>query len=96
MPDSKRWVCLGCGYMYDQDKGMAPQYPEGTPFSTLAEDDFSCPTCGFTADLFEPFEKSVWRSRPVEGSYHPGNDDSLSEALQEEQKEKSGRSEKTE
>ena len=76
--------------MYDHDKGRPPEYPAGTPFSELIEKDFSCPTCGFTADLFEPFETSVWRSRPVEGSYHPGNDESLAEALQDEQKEKHG------
>ena len=87
---SGKWVCLGCGYMYNKEKGLPPDYPVGTHFSALEKNEFSCPTCGFTADLFEPFEKSVWRSRPVEGSIHPGNDESLSEALQDERKEKYG------
>ncbi|MBI4154313.1 rubredoxin [Candidatus Woesearchaeota archaeon] len=85
MPEqySKKMVCLGCGYMYDEDKGLPPEFPPGTPFSTLFEKEWSCPTCGFTADLFEPIETSVWRSRPEGGSIHPGNENTeLSDALQ--------------
>lgn len=86
MTESKKWVCLGCGYMYDQEKGLPPEYAAGTPFSELLKKDWSCPTCGFTADLFEPIETSVWRSRPDVGSIHPANDAALAETLQDERK----------
>ena len=34
-----------CGYVYDEDV-------EGTPFADLP-DDFKCPMCGASKDLFE-------------------------------------------
>ncbi|MBE6082625.1 MULTISPECIES: rubredoxin [Tissierellales] len=51
-----RYVCGPCGYVYDPkvgdpDGGIAP----GTPFEKLP-DDWVCPVCGATKDLFEKEE----------------------------------------
>jgi rubredoxin len=50
------YVCTVCGYEYDPevgdpDSGIAP----GTPFEDIPE-DWVCPVCGATKDLFEPLE----------------------------------------
>ena len=51
---AKKYRCLACGYIYDPDEGdpdggIAP----GTPFEDIP-DDWVCPTCGSTKDMFEP------------------------------------------
>jgi len=38
----KKYVCSVCGYEYDGDE----------PFETLG-DDFACPICGVSKDMFE-------------------------------------------
>ncbi len=48
-----KYVCTICGYVYDPaegdpDSGVAA----GTAFSELS-DDWVCPPCGATKDLFE-------------------------------------------
>jgi rubredoxin len=48
-----KWVCGPCGYVYDPvegdaDGGIAP----GTAFEDLPE-DWVCPVCGATKDMFE-------------------------------------------
>jgi len=48
-----KYVCVPCGYVYDPaegdpDNGITP----GTPFEQLP-DDWVCPVCGATKDLFE-------------------------------------------
>ena len=48
-----KYVCSVCGYIYDpevgdQDNGIKP----GTAFDDLP-DDWTCPICGATKDLFE-------------------------------------------
>ena len=83
MADFKKMVCDGCGWVYNEEKGLPPNIQPGTTWENVDE-EFSCPTCGFTKDLFESLETSVWRSRPGAGSIHPGNDDSLADALSEE------------
>lgn len=40
-----KFKCKICGYVYDEDV-------EGTPFANLP-DDFKCPMCGASKDLFE-------------------------------------------
>ena len=40
-----KWVCLICGYVYDEDK-------EGTKFEDLPE-DWTCPECGAPKEDFE-------------------------------------------
>lgn len=48
-----KYVCVPCGYVYDPaegdpDNNIAP----GTPFEQLPN-DWVCPVCGATKDLFE-------------------------------------------
>lgn len=48
----ERWVCEPCGWIYDPaegdpDSGIEP----GVAFEDLPE-DWSCPVCGATKDLF--------------------------------------------
>ncbi|OGP71869.1 MAG: rubredoxin [Deltaproteobacteria bacterium RBG_16_50_11] len=50
----KKWKCSICDYSYDPakgdpDKGVKP----GTAFEKIPE-DWVCPTCGATKDMFEP------------------------------------------
>lgn len=45
-----KYICTICGYMYDDDV-------EKIPFSELP-DDWTCPLCGASKDLFEPVETS--------------------------------------
>ncbi len=50
----QKWECIVCGWIYDPevgdpDGGIAP----GTPFEDLP-DDWECPECGATKDMFEP------------------------------------------
>lgn len=47
-----KYICEPCGYIYDPiegdpDNGVEP----GTPFEKLPE-DWVCPVCGATQDLF--------------------------------------------
>ena len=49
-----KWECMGCDYIYDPAVGdpvggIAP----GTAFEDLP-DDWCCPECGLTKDMFEP------------------------------------------
>lgn len=49
----ERWVCGPCGWIYDPaegdpDGGIEP----GVAFEDLPE-DYVCPVCGATKDLFE-------------------------------------------
>jgi len=50
----QKYVCSICGYVYDpavgdQDNGLAA----GTLFDEIP-DDWVCPVCGVTKDMFEP------------------------------------------
>ena len=50
----QKWECIVCGYVYDRevgdpDTGIEP----GTPFEEIP-DDWMCPDCGATKDMFEP------------------------------------------
>jgi len=51
-----KYVCIPCGYVYDPelgdpDGGIAP----GTAFEDIPE-DWVCPVCGVSKDMFEPEE----------------------------------------
>ncbi len=53
----KKYVCTVCGYIYDPaegdpDNGVQP----GTPFENLP-DNWVCPVCGASKDLFEEVEE---------------------------------------
>ena len=50
----RKYVCSVCGYVYDPsegdpDSGVSP----GTLFDDVPE-DWVCPVCGVTKDIFEP------------------------------------------
>ncbi len=52
-----KYRCTVCGYVYDPevgdpDSGIEP----GTPFEQIP-DDWSCPVCGVSKDMFEPLEE---------------------------------------
>lgn len=52
----QKWECTVCGYVYDPEEGdpengVAP----GTAFEDVP-DDWVCPDCGASKDLFEPVE----------------------------------------
>ncbi|HRJ54017.1 MAG TPA: rubredoxin [Candidatus Thiothrix moscowensis] len=52
----KTWICVVCGWIYDEKQG-APE--EGIPPETRWEDvpdDWRCPECGVTKDNFEMME----------------------------------------
>ncbi len=51
-----KWECTACGYVYDPkvgdpDRGIEP----GTPFEEVP-DDWICPDCGLSKDMFEETE----------------------------------------
>lgn len=52
----KKWMCLNCGYIYDEelgdaDEGIAP----GTRWDDIP-DDWVCPDCGTAKSEFEMVE----------------------------------------
>jgi rubredoxin len=49
-----KYVCTVCGYEYDEAAGEPENnIPAGTLFADLP-DDYVCPQCGASKDLFEP------------------------------------------
>lgn len=49
----KKYVCLVCGYVYDEEKGdMDNDIAPGTKWSDVPE-DFVCPLCGVGKEEFE-------------------------------------------
>ncbi|MGC9337440.1 MAG: rubredoxin [Candidatus Cloacimonadia bacterium] len=52
----KKYECTVCGHIYDPEKGDPENGIElGTAFEDLP-DDWVCPECGATKDMFEPIE----------------------------------------
>ena len=52
-----KWRCTVCGYVYDPEIGdLEDGISPGTPFENLP-DDWTCPICGASKDLFEPLEE---------------------------------------
>ncbi|AJQ96790.1 rubredoxin [Gynuella sunshinyii] len=49
---TKRWMCLVCGWVYDEQAG-APEdgIAPGTAWEDIP-DDWMCPECGVTKDMF--------------------------------------------
>ncbi|MCD7781498.1 MAG: rubredoxin [Methanosphaera sp.] len=48
-----QYKCTLCGWVYDSEKGDDVHgIPAGTEFEDLP-DDWACPLCGATKDLFE-------------------------------------------
>ena len=49
----EKWVCGPCGFVYDPEVGDPDSGVEpGTKFEDLP-DDWVCPVCGATNDMFE-------------------------------------------
>jgi rubredoxin len=53
---AKKWICVLCGFIYDEaaglpEEGLAP----GTAWSSIP-DEFECPDCGFGKADFEMVE----------------------------------------
>ena len=53
MPEFKRYLCVVCGYIYEEEAGdpdsnLAP----GTRWEDIPE-DWTCPDCGASKDDFE-------------------------------------------
>lgn len=52
----RKWMCVVCGYIYDEALGVPD---EGIPAGTRWEDvpdTWTCPDCGTTKDDFEMIE----------------------------------------
>lgn len=49
----QKWICVICGYIYDEAKGL-PEHDiaAGTHFEDLPE-DWLCPECGSPKSAFE-------------------------------------------
>jgi len=44
----RKWVCVVCGYIYDEAKGIPEDgIPPGTAWEDV-DDDWYCPKCGVT------------------------------------------------
>lgn len=53
----RKWVCLVCGFIYDEAEGIPEDGVEpGTRFEDLPDDYWECPECGSTKDAFELLE----------------------------------------
>ena len=53
----KKYVCVVCGYVYDEELGDPENGIEpGTKFEDLPS-DYLCPLCGVGAELFEEKEE---------------------------------------
>ncbi len=52
----ERYVCQVCGYVYDPEKGDAENgIQPGIPFEALP-DNWVCPVCGASKDMFNKEE----------------------------------------
>ena len=52
----QKYECEPCGYIYDPEKGDADGgIAPGTAFEAIP-DDWMCPVCGATKDMFKPVE----------------------------------------
>jgi len=52
----RKYRCTVCGYVYDPALGDPEgRIPKGTSFENLP-DDWVCPVCGASKDLFEPLD----------------------------------------
>lgn len=53
MAEFKKFRCKTCGYIYDEELGDVDEGIEpGTRWEDIP-DDWSCPDCGATKDMFE-------------------------------------------
>ena len=48
----KKWECIACGYIYDEELGDEEErFSPGTRFEDI-DDDWFCPDCGATKEMF--------------------------------------------
>ena len=53
MADSKTWMCLICGWIYDESQGAIEHgLKPGTPWSEVPM-NWTCPECGARKEDFE-------------------------------------------
>ena len=53
-PESAKFICTSCGYIYDPEKGDPDQgIPPGTPFEKIP-DTWRCPLCYVDKSIFDP------------------------------------------
>jgi rubredoxin len=56
MSDFKKWECVICGFIYDEELGLPDLgIPAGTRWEDVAE-DFECPDCGISKFDFDPLD----------------------------------------
>ena len=49
----KKWLCSACGLIYDEELGDEEEgFLPGTRFKDI-DDNWICPDCGATKDIFE-------------------------------------------
>lgn len=54
-----KYVCALCGYIYDEEKGCPEMgIKPGTKWEDIPEDDFQCPACGASKDMFDKVEET--------------------------------------
>ena len=52
----KRYMCVICGFIYDESKGMPSEgFPPGTKWEDIPL-NWACPECGASKDDFEMVE----------------------------------------
>ena len=52
----KAYMCVICGFIYEEEKGIAEQnIPAGTAWADVPE-TWKCPDCGASKDEFEMIE----------------------------------------
>jgi rubredoxin len=56
----KKFLCLGCGFVYDEARGL-PEHglAPGTRWADIP-DDWVCPDCGTSKSGFEMVEIAYW------------------------------------
>ncbi len=53
----KKWECIVCGFIYDEELGMPEEgIAAGTRWNDIP-DDWACPDCGVSKDSFAMVEK---------------------------------------
>ena len=57
MSDFRKWECVICGFIYDEELGLPDLGIEpGTRWEDVPE-DFECPDCGISKADFDPMEE---------------------------------------
>lgn len=61
----EKWVCGPCGFVYDPEVGDPDSGVEpGTKFEDLP-DDWVCPVCGATKDMFESKTSKFFKGKQM-------------------------------